>query len=67
MAIEKSFVPSVTPGVLRPEYRVDGDSPWQSYPTREAAEEREAELNAAFRAAALDVYPTPTADQSREV
>jgi hypothetical protein len=46
MAIKKSYVPSETPGRLRPEYRVDGDSPWQSYPTREAAEKRETELNA---------------------
>lgn len=45
MPIRKSFVPSEMPGVLRPEYRVDGDSPWQSYPTREAAEKREVELN----------------------
>jgi hypothetical protein len=60
MAIEESFVPSETPGRLRPEYRVEGDSPWRSYPTREAAEKREAELSAAFRAAVLDVYPTPT-------
>jgi hypothetical protein len=45
MPIEESFVPSETPGALRPEYRVEGDSPWQSYPTREAAEKREAELN----------------------
>jgi hypothetical protein len=44
MAIRESFVPSETPRVLRAEYRVEGDSPWQSYPTREAAEEREAEL-----------------------
>ncbi|GHD70301.1 hypothetical protein GCM10010317_077330 [Streptomyces mirabilis] len=60
MPIKKSHVPSAGPNRLRPEYRVKGDSPWQSYPTREAAEEREAELSAAFRAAALDVYPTPT-------
>lgn len=45
MPIEESFVPSEIPRVLRPEYRVDGDSPWQSYPTPEAAKEREAELN----------------------
>lgn len=60
MAIDESFVPSETPGRLRPEYRVKGDSPWQSYPTRGAAKEREAELSAAFLAAVLDVYPTPT-------
>jgi hypothetical protein len=30
---------------MRPEYRVDGDSWTASYPTREAAEKREAELN----------------------
>lgn len=60
MAINESYVPSAGPNRLRPEYRVDGDSPWQSYPTREAAEKREAELKAAFRAAAQDVYPTPT-------
>ncbi|MFD7999903.1 hypothetical protein [Streptomyces mirabilis] len=53
-------MPSETPGRLRPEYRVSGDSPFRVYPTPEAAEEREAELSAAFRAAALDVYPTPT-------
>jgi hypothetical protein len=44
MPIEESFVPSETPRALRAEYRVDGDSPFRSYPTREAAEEREAEL-----------------------
>jgi hypothetical protein len=43
--IEESFVPSETPGRLRPEYRVEGDAWTRSYPTREAAEEREAELN----------------------
>lgn len=47
MPIRKSLVPAVRPGTLRDEYRVEGDSPWQSYPTREAAEEREAELAAA--------------------
>jgi hypothetical protein len=46
MPIRESFVPSVTPGALRPEYRVEGDSWTASYPTREAAEKREAELNA---------------------
>lgn len=46
MAINESYVPSAGPNRLRPEYRVDGDSPWQSYPTREAAEKREAELEA---------------------
>lgn len=45
MPIEESFVPSETPGRLRPEYRVSGDSPFRVYPTPEAAEEREAELN----------------------
>jgi hypothetical protein len=46
MPIEKSYVPSETPRAMRPEYRVDGDSWTASYPTREAAEKREAELNA---------------------
>lgn len=45
MAIKKSHVPSAGPSRLRPEYRVEGDSPWQSYPTRGEAEKREAELN----------------------
>jgi len=60
MPIEESFVPSETPGALRPEYRVEGDAWTASYPTRGEAEKREAELSAAFRAAVLDVYPTPT-------
>lgn len=45
MAIEKSYVPSEIPGVLRPEFRVDGDSWLKTYPTEEAAKDREAELN----------------------
>jgi hypothetical protein len=44
MPIEESFVPSETPRVLRAEYRVEGDSWTASYPTREAAENREAGL-----------------------
>jgi hypothetical protein len=44
MPIRETFVPSETPRVLRAEYRVEGDSPFRSYSTREAAEEREAEL-----------------------
>lgn len=45
MPIEESFVPSETPGRLRPEYRVSGDSPFRVFSTPEAAEESEAELN----------------------
>ncbi|MEU1443082.1 hypothetical protein [Streptomyces mirabilis] len=45
MPIKKSFVPSEMPGAMRAEYRVDGDSWLKSYPTREAAEKREVELN----------------------
>lgn len=45
MAIQKSFVPSEMPGVLRPEYRVDGDSWLKSYATEDEAKAREAELN----------------------
>ena len=45
MPIKKSYVPSETPRAMRPEYRVDGDSWTASYPTRDAAETREAELN----------------------
>jgi hypothetical protein len=46
MPIKKSYVSSETPRAMRAEYRVDGDSWTASYPTREAAEKRETELNA---------------------
>ncbi|MFJ2676371.1 hypothetical protein [Streptomyces sp. NPDC087525] len=44
MAIRKSYVPSVYPGVLWPAYTVDGDRAYASYPTAEEAKEREAEI-----------------------
>ncbi|WP_369274494.1 hypothetical protein AB5J55_35255 [Streptomyces sp. R11] len=45
MAIEKTFEGGPFPGVPRPVYRVVGDPKWlRTFPTREAAEAREAEL-----------------------
>lgn len=44
MAINKSLVPGIRPGTLRDEYRVDGDHPYTTYPTKEQAEQRETEL-----------------------
>jgi hypothetical protein len=46
MAIKKSLVPGIRPGTLRAEYRVEGDQPYKTHPTEEAAQEREAELAA---------------------
>lgn len=47
MAIETSWVPGLYVGTLRPEFRVEGDSPFCAYPTKGEALEREAELAAA--------------------
>jgi hypothetical protein len=44
MPIEKSLVPDVYPGTVRPVYRVEGDRPYATYPTKAEAEQRETEL-----------------------
>jgi hypothetical protein len=46
MPIKTSLVPGIQPGTLRDEYRVDGDRPYATHPTKEQAEQREAELAA---------------------
>ncbi|MFJ9855278.1 hypothetical protein [Streptomyces sp. NPDC101150] len=45
MTIRASYIPSEIYGVLRPEYRVDGDKWWRSYSREEEAKAREAELD----------------------
>lgn len=44
MAIKKTYEPGTRPGTVRPVYRVDGDGPYKTHPTEEAAKERETEL-----------------------
>ena len=46
MAIETAYEPGIYPGTLRAVHRVDGDRPYATYPTKEQAEKREAELAA---------------------
>lgn len=47
MAIEKTYEGGPSLSVPRPVYRVVGDPKWlRTFPTREAAEKREAELAA---------------------
>ena len=46
MAIKTTYEPGIHPGTLRPVHRVDGDKPYATYPTKEAAQKRETELAA---------------------
>lgn len=46
MPIETTYEPGIRPGTLRTVYRVDGDQPYKTHTTEEAAQKREAELAA---------------------
>lgn len=46
MSIHTTYEPGIRPGTLRAVHRVDGDRPYATYPTKEAAQKRETELAA---------------------
>lgn len=43
--ITTAYVPGVYLGQLQEQHRVEGDAPYATYPTREAAEQRAIELD----------------------